>query len=146
MARTPISESSISSSRIAAGTLAALLMTLVTFAAPEAAEATDVLPDNATFARSGIGWDCMMGFRRTGNDCARVAVPANAYLDASGDQWRCNRGYRRTDDRCAAVKVPPNAYLDDSFGNGWRASAGIARRRADARPSKSPRQRLISKR
>ncbi len=114
------------------------LMALVTFTAPEPAAASDPLPDNATVARSGIGWECMMGFRRTGNDCSRVAVPMNAYLDASGDQWRCNRGYQRTDDKCTTIKVPINAYLDDSFGSGWRCERGYREAQGQCRAIEIP--------
>jgi hypothetical protein len=104
--------------------LAGLLIALAPSGLPSKAEAADALPDNAIAGRYEGGWECMAGFQRTVDRCARVVVPANAYLDASGDRWRCDRGYVRTNSKCTVVKVPQNAYLDNSFGSGWRCDRG----------------------
>ena len=58
------------------------LIALAPSGLPSKAEAADALPDNAIAGRYEGGWECMAGFQRTVDRCARVVVPANAYLDA----------------------------------------------------------------
>lgn len=84
----------------------------------------DSLPQYARKADYGSGWECISGYHRTDDGCARVIVPAHAYLDASGNNWSCKRGYRNTNNACVEVRVPSNAYLDDSYGEGWRCRRG----------------------
>src|SRR4029453_1827977 len=97
---------------------------LMVSALANGAQTPSSIPENARASRYGDGWECMTGFRREANACARIAVPANGYLDSSGSRWRCNRGYLRVDETCAAVKVPQHAYLDDSTGPGWKCERG----------------------
>ena len=88
----PVSGMPTSTRSIAGSLLAVLLMVLTPLGSSSLTEAADTLPDNALASRYGTGWECMTGFERIANRCARVVVPANAYLDASGDRWRCDRG------------------------------------------------------
>lgn len=107
------------------GVASAMLVLMVAGSFAHADGATEApMPEHARKSSYGSGWDCVSGYARTDDRCARVAVPANAYLDASGSSWACDRGYRNNNNTCTPVQIPGNAYLDSSYGAGWKCMRG----------------------
>jgi hypothetical protein len=96
--------------------MATLLMVLAPLASSSLAEAAETLPANAVTSRYGSGWDCLSGFQRIADRCARIIVPANAYLDESfGSGWRCDRGFQLSQAAaCIPINIPANAFLSRS--------------------------------
>ncbi len=84
------------------------------------------LPPNAHLDRSGRGWECDRGYRKSDDTCVAVEVPPNAYLDSYAENWKCKRGYRKSGNSCAPVEVPANAHLGFS-GRGWACDPGYRR-------------------
>ncbi len=70
---------------------------LVSTAGPAERDAVEV-PPNAHLERSGCGWRCDRGYRKSGDSCVATKVPPNAYLDSYGDNWECDRDYRKSID------------------------------------------------
>ena len=83
-------------------------------------------PANSTPTPYGSGWDCVRGFRRTGEACVKLQLPDHAYLSTSGHDWDCDRGHLKRGDACLAVKLPANSHADDGeYGTGWRCDRGF---------------------
>ena len=81
------------------------------------------VPPNAHLDRSGQGWECDWGYRKSGDTCVAIEVPPNAYLDSYGRRWQCDRGYQKSGEACTVVELPANAHLD-SRGHGWECDRG----------------------
>lgn len=92
-----------------------------------AQEVTDEIPDHATTARYGGGWDCDRGYRETNDSCTAVEPPANAYAtnSAFGVGWECRRGHRKLDESCVAIDLPTNGYLSAGRGDAWKCARGF---------------------
>ncbi|MEQ9199669.1 MAG: hypothetical protein RLN80_06740, partial [Rhodospirillales bacterium] len=91
--------------------------------------AAEPLPENAVSSPSGLGWNCIAGFRQSGDACKSIAIPVNAFPTGLtyGKGWDCNYGYtEETGDVCERVKVPENGFLDPS-GNRWRCLRGFVK-------------------
>ena len=56
--------------------MAIVLMVLAPLGSSSLLEAAETLPDNAVPSRYGSGWDCLSGFQRIANRCARVVDQA----------------------------------------------------------------------
>ena len=121
--------------------LAALLMavagTIAFLAFPVfAQDGTGPMPENAEARNYGGGWDCSLGYRVDGAECAAIDVPENAYATgrSSGSGWACKRGYEETGgSSCEKIHVPENAFLRAS-GYGWKCFRGFRQDRAACVP------------
>lgn len=81
------------------------------------------LPEHAKVDYSGRNWECVKGYKRSGNGCSHVTIPANAKLDYLGHDWECSRGYSKSGNSCLSVGIPEHAKLD-YFGHGWECEKG----------------------
>ncbi|MEW9922393.1 hypothetical protein AB2B41_22570 [Marimonas sp. MJW-29] len=91
-----------------------------------AQDGTGPMPDNAEAQNYGVGWDCTLGYRFNGEDCAAIDVPENAYVTgrSHGSGWACKRGYEKVGGvSCEAIPVPENAFLRSS-GFDWKCDRG----------------------
>lgn len=70
-----------------------------------------MLPANAKLDYSGHSWECERGYRKSGAQCAAVAVPENAKLDYSGQDWECNEGFVQRNKGCISVASATDAEL-----------------------------------
>ncbi len=85
------------------------------------------MPENASAKSYGSGWDCDIGYRLNGDNCAAVVAPENAYETnrTYGLGWECHHGFRKLDQAaCVAVVVPDGGFLDPS-GGGWHCLRGF---------------------
>ena len=71
--------------------------------APATGAKKSFLPQNAKINVYGNGWECVHGYKRTGNRCEEVVLPENAKINLYGNGWECVHGYRRTGNRCEEV-------------------------------------------
>ena len=96
-----------------------------------AQDGTGPTPDNAKARNYGGGWDCSLGYRVNGADCASIDIPENAYATGRsyGSGWACRRGYAEVaGTSCEAIPIPDNAYLRSS-GYDWQCDRGYRRDR-----------------
>ena len=96
-----------------------------------AQDGTGPTPDNAKARNYGGGWDCSLGYRVNGADCASIGIPENAYATGRsyGSGWACRRGYAEVaGTSCEAIPIPDNAYLRSS-GYDWQCDRGYRRDR-----------------
>lgn len=87
------------------------------------------MPENASAKSYGEGWDCDIGYRPDGDNCAAVAAPENAYETnrSYGTGWACLHGYHQVNETaCVAVVVPEGGFLDPS-GERWHCLRGFHR-------------------
>ena len=87
---------------------------------------TPHLPANAKLNTLGNDWECVRGYRRSGNECVVVQIPPKAELNILGHDWQCVRGYRRSGNECVEVQIPVNAKLN-ILGNDWECVRGYRR-------------------
>ncbi len=93
------------------------------------AYASGNVPENAVASPSGMGWNCIAGFRQSGEGCQKVVIPDNAFATnlTYGKGWDCAYGFtEEIGDICASVSVPENGFLDPS-GNRWHCLRGFAK-------------------
>jgi hypothetical protein len=91
---------------------------------PAESHVTPSLPANAKMNLLGNDWECVRGYRRSGNECVVVEVPSNAKLNVLGNDWECQRGYRISGSECVRVEIPANAKLN-ILGNDWECQRGF---------------------
>ena len=84
------------------------------------------LPEHAQLDYSRRNWECVRGYRRTGDTCSQVTLPRHAKLDFFGHNWECERGFRKVADNCLAVEIPIHAKLD-ILGHEWECERGYQR-------------------
>ena len=94
---------------------------------------TPSLPAHAKLNYLGNDWECVRGYRRSGNECIAVQPPPNAKLNYLGNDWECVRGYRRSGNECIAVQPPLNAKLN-YLGNDWECQRGFRRSGSECVP------------
>ena len=94
---------------------------------------TSNLPTNAKLNVLGNDWECVRGYRRSGNECVAVQLPPDAKLNVLGNDWECQRGFRRSGSTCVPVQLPPNAKLN-VLGNDWECIYGYRQIRNECVP------------
>jgi hypothetical protein len=84
------------------------------------------LPEHAQLDYSGRNWECLRGYRKSGNNCVPIVVPAHAKLDYFGHGWECDRDFRKVNSNCVPVTLPTHAKLD-YFGHDWECESGYVK-------------------
>lgn len=104
---------------------------------------TPTLPANARLNILGNDWECVRGYRRSGDECIAVQVPPNARLNVLGNDWECQRGYQRSGPGCTPVRLPENAQLN-VLGNDWECRRGFRRQGSECVAVQLPRNAKLN--